>query len=245
MQYSSTKNDSKRPKTVNQLTNPVKRRKKTANACLLCRNKHLKCPGGSPCSNCENKGVQCEYTEQKKKIVTSMKYLMDLQDDILRLKRENLELLRQLDELKSMQNIEGTTVSEKKTTFFINDEQCSNLTEPDEEIASTFAQRSGRLINSTLDQTYFVGSSSMTLFGLEIESLISKYLTGKIFKPLPTASVSPPPLSTQSNTSYSLSNDSASSKSLSSDNPNDNIDSNNTLSYPSPTNKLQIFIKQI
>ncbi|CCH57874.1 hypothetical protein TBLA_0A00730 [Henningerozyma blattae CBS 6284] len=46
----------------------------------------------------------------------------------------------------------------------------------DEQIGSNFAQRSGRLVESSTGQHYFVGSSSMTLFGLEIQSLVTKYL---------------------------------------------------------------------
>lgn len=174
----------------------VKKPKKALNACLTCRNRHIKCPGGSPCANCQSRHAVCEYSEPKKKIVASMKYLMDLQDHIANLKRENIELLRQLDEYKSTQNnVESVKDSEQ---FNVTDPRASSNklsdTEDNEEIASSFAQRNGRLINSTLNQTYFVGSSSMTLFGLEIESLISKYLTGKEVKPLPTSSVSPPTL---------------------------------------------------
>lgn len=239
------KNSQKRSKSTDQQHNPIKKPKKTANACLSCRNKHMKCPGGSPCSNCKNKGIPCEYSEQKKKIVTSMKYLMGLQDDILELKRQNIELLRQLDELKSMKKMDDSNVVEKKNALHLNADNDSKLTECGEEIASTFAQRSGRLINSTLDQTYFVGSSSMTLFGLEIESLISKYLTEKIVKPLPTASVTPPPLPSERNLSHSPSEETVRSKSLSLNNSGDNVESNSIVFYPSPSNKLQIIIQQL
>ena len=60
-----------------------------------------------------------------------------------------------------------------------------------------------------------------------------------------TVSVSLPLLSSQSNVSYTLSGVHISFKALSLGNFNDNIDSYSTLKYPSPTNKLQIFIKQI
>lgn len=182
----------------------VKKPKKTSNACLTCRNRHVKCPGGSPCAKCQAKGIVCEYSEPKKKIMTSMKYLMGLQDEIANLKRNNIELLRELSEFKSTQNnIDITNDSEKNKIMDKTENNRPSELEDNEEIASTFAQRSGRLINSTLDQTYFVGSSSMTLFGLEIESLISKYLTGKVVKPLPTSSVSPPALTQSQNGSPS------------------------------------------
>lgn len=244
-QQHSNENNKRRSKSVDQQSAPVKKLKKTANACVSCRNKHLKCPGGSPCSKCESKGIACEYSEQKKKIVTSMKYLMGLQDDILELKRQNIELLRQLDKIRSMKNIGDSKMVEQKNVSQPTDDNNSKPTEPNEEIASTFAQRSGRLINSTLDQTYFVGSSSMTLFGLEIESLISKYLTEKIVKPLPTASVTPPPFPSERNLSRSSSEDTAHSKSLSLNSSGDNIDSNSTVLYLSPSNKLQIIIQQL
>lgn len=244
-QQHSNENNKRRSKSADQQPTPVKKLKKTANACVSCRNKHLKCPGGSPCSKCEKKGITCEYSEQKKKIVTSMKYLMGLQDDILELKRQNIELLRQLDEIKSMKNIGDSKMIEQKNILQPTDDNNSKPTESNEEIASTFAQRSGRLINSTLDQTYFVGSSSMTLFGLEIESLISKYLTEKIVKPLPTTSVTPPPFPSERNLSHSSSEDTAHSKSLSLNSSGDNINSNSTVLYLSPSNKLQIIIQQL
>ncbi|CAL9735208.1 proline utilization trans-activator [Monosporozyma servazzii] len=185
----------------------VKKPKKALNACLTCRNRHIKCPGGSPCANCQSRHAVCEYSEPKKKVVASMKYLMDLQDHIANLKRENIELSRQLSEYKSstQNHVDFTKDSEQINAVDPKGTSNNKLSdsEDDEEIASSFAQRNGRLINSTLNQTYFVGSSSMTLFGLEIESLISKYLTAKEVKPLPTSSVSPPTLTESQNTSSS------------------------------------------
>ena len=76
-------------------------------------------------------------------------------------------------------NENGSTSSNMKK----NEENVDN--EEDETIESTFAQRSGRLVETPNGQLYFVGSSSMTLFGLEIQSMVSKYLSEKKFKPLP------------------------------------------------------------
>ncbi|CCD23687.1 Put3p NDAI_0C00260 [Naumovozyma dairenensis CBS 421] len=55
-----------------------------------------------------------------------------------------------------------------------------------EQIESSLSQRSGRLVETPTGQLYFVGSSSMTLFGIEIQALASKYLIDKkVCKPLP------------------------------------------------------------
>lgn len=158
-------------------------------ACSVCRGKHIKCVGGNPCNYCSKKGLFCEFIEPIKKVVVSLKYLLQLQDDIQKLKKENSSLLSKLHQ--------QTTATEEKNSVLKTDNNISDkkyentnslttTTINDEPIESTFAQRSGRLIKLTGQKTYFVGSSSMTLFGLEIESMIAKYVTDKIIKPLPT-----------------------------------------------------------
>lgn len=163
---------------------------RSAVACLGCRKKHLKCPGGEPCSRCFKNGIACEYIAPSKKIVVSMNYLTHLQDTIAELKKDNSKLHAMLssDNVETpkaefgngSQLLEMTGQRRDSTVHLLEENSHKN-----EEISSNFAQRSGRIIELSLGQALFIGSSSMTLFGMEIQSLITTYVTNKEFKPLP------------------------------------------------------------
>ncbi|KAI1204694.1 uncharacterized protein F4807DRAFT_446372 [Annulohypoxylon truncatum] len=58
----------------------TKRRKsrRTANACIACRQSKIKCSGNEPCQNCKRRSVQCHFTETGVKVVVSEKYLQQL-----------------------------------------------------------------------------------------------------------------------------------------------------------------------
>lgn len=251
---------------------------RSAVACLSCRKRHIKCPGGNPCQKCITSNAICEYLEPSKKIVVSTKYLQQLQNDLNDKTRENSRLRALLlektnsgngdshshsqstDELPNEPPISGQLkvssappapifdlMSNSNTTSDNDDDENRNENrnsnsnndggsnkatlslfsnrnydhslekyynksirilspqanpnsgnndggndgddddddDDDEEISTNFAQRSGRLIESHNGFHYFVGSSSMTLFGLEIQSLVTKYVSVKNFKPLP------------------------------------------------------------
>ncbi|CAR30716.1 ZYRO0E00572p [Zygosaccharomyces rouxii] len=173
-------------------------------ACVRCRRKHVKCPGGDPCSKCSAARIACEYLEPNKKLTVSMKYLQQLQENLADLKRENVKLQSIVNTVNS--DVTESKIKERATTngdetaidassykevpldeghgaYDIEKETTDDVDPPvsgDEmELVSNFAQRSGRLVESRTGQRYFVGSSSMTLFGLEIQSLLSKYLSHK------------------------------------------------------------------
>lgn len=183
--------------------------KRSTLACVRCRRKHVKCPGGDPCSKCATAGIACEYLEPNKKLTVSMKYLQQLQENLADLKRENVKLQSIVNTKNSevMENNmnEGVRANGTVTPVEVNsqkeaalddddgddDDDANDIGKDDEagidpvfsngevELVSNFAQRSGRLVESRTGQRYFVGSSSMTLFGLEIQSLLSKYLSDR------------------------------------------------------------------
>ncbi|SGZ55420.1 CIC11C00000002595 [Sungouiella intermedia] len=63
--------------------------KRTSRACIRCRFRHTRCPGGQPCSKCMLAKTKCEYVEFEKRLVVSRKYIYKLQEDIAKLKKEN------------------------------------------------------------------------------------------------------------------------------------------------------------
>ncbi|AQZ16435.1 PUT3 (YKL015W) [Zygosaccharomyces parabailii] len=167
--------------------------KRSSLACVRCRRRHVKCPGGDPCAKCAAAKIACEYLEPNKKLIVSMKYLQQLQESLADMKKENVQLQSIVNSLRpgerNAERDELERTASKPSQADIEDEEhkepaetsevvSTNLTD-EEEIVSNFAQRSGRLVESRTGQRYFVGSSSMTLFGLEIQSLLSKYLSHK------------------------------------------------------------------
>ena len=244
---------SKQPAYVNKQRQ--KRQQRSSVACLSCRKRHIKCPGGNPCQKCVTSNAICEYLEPSKKIVVSTKYLQQLQKDLNDKTEENNRLRALLlekavnlcgkdksgavekhtNDPPSSDTLEVSSapaapifdlISNSNTASDNEDDENSNRNannrsynhclekyykkaisifkqpanansdndnnandhdddEDDEEISTNFAQRSGRLIESHNGFHYFVGSSSMTLFGLEIQSLVTKYISIKNFRPLP------------------------------------------------------------
>ncbi|KAL2710580.1 Proline utilization trans-activator [Kluyveromyces marxianus] len=198
-----------------------KKSKRSSLACTRCRRRHIKCPGGEPCSKCLNAGVACEYVEPNKKLIVSMSYLQRLQHDLTTMKKENvklqaslserntrlqaLELLKKQLRLASLQtkksSSSGNSNSSSSTSsdssgFQPNQDmrtlpvaqrhdkdvifQKNSVQDNEDEIVPNFAERRGRLVESRTGQEYFVGSSSMTLFGMEILSLIPDSLKKKL-----------------------------------------------------------------
>ncbi|KAF5003856.1 hypothetical protein FDECE_9621, partial [Fusarium decemcellulare] len=56
--------------------------RRTANACIACRQSKIKCSGDDPCQNCQRRAVQCRFTEGGTKVMVSEKYLQDLQKQV-------------------------------------------------------------------------------------------------------------------------------------------------------------------
>lgn len=254
---------SKQPAYVNKQRQ--KRQQRSSVACLSCRKRHIKCPGGNPCQKCVTSNAICEYLEPSKKIVVSTKYLQQLQKDLNDKTEENnrlralllekavnlcgkdnsgtvekhtndppssdtlevssapaapiFDLISNSNTASDNDNDENSNRNannrgynhclekyyKKAISIFkqpananndndnnanddddvVDDDDDEGDDEDDEEISTNFAQRSGRLIESHNGFHYFVGSSSMTLFGLEIQSLVTKYISIKNFRPLP------------------------------------------------------------
>lgn len=57
-------------------------------ACERCRKRHKKCNGGNPCDNCAKSRAECTYIESERKIVVTLKYIQNLQNENAALKSE-------------------------------------------------------------------------------------------------------------------------------------------------------------
>lgn len=158
--------------------------KRNSRACVRCRFRHTRCPGGQPCLKCQMAKTKCEYVTYEKRLVVSCKYLYKLQEDITRLKKENASLRTSLKEeqAKSAQGDSMLSVMSPKGI----EPQRSILKSPysdplalkdtfgsedDNEVIRPSLDKYGRLIHSRTGEKLYVGSSSMTLFGLEIQNM--------------------------------------------------------------------------
>ncbi|KNG91257.1 Zn(II)2Cys6 transcription factor [Aspergillus nomiae NRRL 13137] len=59
---------------------PIQPRKlrRTANACVACRQSKIKCSGKEPCANCQRRAVKCRFVEGSNKITVTESYLQQL-----------------------------------------------------------------------------------------------------------------------------------------------------------------------
>lgn len=176
--------------------------KRTSLACIRCRARHIRCPGGDPCKKCLLAKSKCEYVEADRKIVVSMKYLSKLHDDIARLKKDNAMLRNDLKvETDKRVSLESRTFTATgpipprtfpARSFAAPDHPMTTsdsmpVDEPSEppdddsdngtnnEIIHPSLDRHGRLIQSRTGEKLYVGSSSMTLFGLEIQNMVPSF----------------------------------------------------------------------
>lgn len=170
--------------------------KRTSLACIRCRTRHIRCPGGDPCKKCLLAKTKCEYVEADKKIVVSMKYLSKLHDDIARLKKDNAMLRNNLkeEELKTSKSVPPAVPIPYQTSPYdlvttheptVFDSATTQGTLPTSQYASynnneviqPSLDKHGRLVQSRTGEKMYVGSSSMTLFGLEIQNMIPSFET--------------------------------------------------------------------
>ncbi|PWY87284.1 Zn(II)2Cys6 transcription factor [Aspergillus sclerotioniger CBS 115572] len=56
-----------------------RRLKRTANACVACRQSKIKCSGNEPCANCQRRTLPCRFVEESRKVLISERCLRDLQ----------------------------------------------------------------------------------------------------------------------------------------------------------------------
>ena len=181
-----------------------KNKKRTNLACTNCRQRHLKCDGGgNPCSRCIRLKSDCIYLEADKKIVISVKYLDKLQSMISKLKVENANLrsLNRITDTKDensniqhLGNFKGEALNIGSEAISQSSEKSPNSNkrpypeaeesqkESDKrstEIIPPYLESYGRLIHSRTGERFYVGSSSMTLFGLEINRLVAPIIEQK------------------------------------------------------------------
>ncbi|QQK40056.1 Zn(II)2Cys6 transcription factor [Penicillium digitatum] len=56
--------------------------RRTANACVACRQSKIKCSGHEPCLNCQRREVRCHFAEGIAKVMVSKRYLQHLEAQI-------------------------------------------------------------------------------------------------------------------------------------------------------------------
>lgn len=156
--------------------------KRTVMACIRCRGRHIRCPGGNPCKKCQLAKTKCEYVEADKRLVVSMKYLSKLHDDIARLKKENAALKSNRKDNEGTKASNSSTPPSNSFTFnsrpssqpislFNENSSAAPATTGGTEVIHPTLDKYGRLIHNKTGERIYVGSSSMTLFGLEIQNM--------------------------------------------------------------------------
>jgi proline utilization trans-activator len=183
----SPQGDGSKPSTNGSNTSSnTSKPKRTSLACIRCRTRHIRCPGGDPCKKCQLAKTKCEYIEADKKIVVSMKYLSKLHDDIARLKKDNAMLRNNIkdEEKKNLippaQPIEQNSFANNIRYSQNNDIQ-ENANNFSNEVIQPSLDKYGRLIQSRTGEKVYVGSSSMTLFGLEIQNMVPSFVSSSLF----------------------------------------------------------------
>lgn len=182
---------------------PADKRKTQAVACIRCRKRHMRCPGGDPCKKCVLAKTRCEYVEGDKKVVVSLKYLTKLHQDISRLKRDNATLRSNLNQTLAPTSVtpgvlDTTRTFEQNATFHAAGQQAFDTPvherDPAAHMFTTSAvadiihptlDQYGRLIHARTGEKLYVGPSSMTLFGLEIQNMVPAFASSSLFAPTP------------------------------------------------------------
>ncbi|CAN6649464.1 proline utilization trans-activator [Trichomonascus vanleenenianus] len=132
-------------------------------ACDRCRKRHIRCDGGEVCANCAKTNAKCVYVEADKKIIISLKYVHNLQDEIARLKAR-------LGESDDTASSEGGSKRPLPQDDGTPEEERENTTKK----IKSEPQLTIRTIvpNSSENRTMFEGNSSLSAFGLEIKDLL-------------------------------------------------------------------------
>lgn len=125
-------------------------------SCERCRKRHIRCDGGEKCSNCERSNASCVYVEGEKKIMVSLKYLQKLQDELTELRSAN-EGAKTGNGEPSHKRLRLSAEDDNNS----NDPQHLDISSLHNPPMVSSAEGSGSQI--------FQGSSSLSLFGLEIK----------------------------------------------------------------------------
>jgi len=87
----------------NDDTLPSSRKRKHFKACLRCRRKKVRCPGGHPCIKCARNGEECQYDLEKKRFVSEA-YVSRLEQGLSSLDRgEHTTLIAERGDSNSLQ----------------------------------------------------------------------------------------------------------------------------------------------
>lgn len=156
----------------------AQKQKRTLFACIRCRTRHIRCPGGNPCKKCVLAKTKCEFVEADKKIVVLMKYLTSLYDDIARLKKDNamlrsdLKLQTQKRPQDSLRTNSVQPAFAANTAFPTQPPPAHDEPYANSEVIHPSLDKHGRLVELQTGEKVYVGLSSMTLFGLEIQNMV-------------------------------------------------------------------------
>lgn len=156
--------------------------KRKSKACIRCRFRHTRCPGGQPCVKCTMAKTKCEYVEYDRRLVVLRKYWNKLQEDIGRLKKENAALRNNLRVEREKKTINMSRESLHSVSFHRSpylvldgpselDLQATDALDQSNEVINPLLDKYGRLIQLRTGEKLYVGSLSMTLFGLEIQNM--------------------------------------------------------------------------
>lgn len=166
--------------TINTCQNePAKKKSKRTNiACERCRKRHVKCPQGQPCAKCVATKAICQYAESETKINVSMKYLTRLHDEIASLKKENTNLRCGSKQQSAQFSPLCNNVYRESSSFSSPSKETQIASE---EIAvPPLLDASRRLVYSTTGDRFYVGPSSMTLFGVKVQQMIPKKISANV-----------------------------------------------------------------
>uniref|UniRef100_A0A060T4M4 ARAD1C05192p n=1 Tax=Blastobotrys adeninivorans TaxID=409370 RepID=A0A060T4M4_BLAAD len=167
-------------------------------ACERCRKRHIRCDGESVCSNCTKTKAKCVYVEGEKKIVVSLKYLRSLQDEIKSLSRrvgeggDSIERSSAPPTGSGQDSGQGSTPTSGPgsttlsagpgpTTFSANGGQDTNVANNSTATSSSVGASTANLsfcgmdrseVSAGRDWSVFQGSSSLSIFGLEIRDIL-------------------------------------------------------------------------
>lgn len=160
----------------------AQKQKRTLFACIRCRTRHIRCPGGNPCKKCVLAKTKCEFVEADKKIVVLMKYLTSLYDDIARLKKDNAMLrsglkLHAQNAADDKLRVDSAQPALAASTALSTQPPLAAPQAQDDAYASSEVihpslDKHGRLVELRTGEKVYVGLSSMTLFGLEIQNMV-------------------------------------------------------------------------
>ncbi|KAL5362581.1 Zn(II)2Cys6 transcription factor [Aspergillus floccosus] len=68
--------------------------RRTANACVACRQSKIKCSGDEPCANCQRRALKCRFLDGGNRVVVTERYLRELRQQAIEQQRSVPRTLR-------------------------------------------------------------------------------------------------------------------------------------------------------